>query len=429
MAMIIFILSCRSLDYLYAQRDEWERVYWHNFYNTDKNIDNLFLGSSHVFCDINPYQLDTINGMNNYNMATSGMRLNASYYSLKEAISRHDISNVYLELYYDLAIGATGDVYSSSSVANNWGCTDYMKPSLNKLNFIVSMCPRDKYLDTLFPFIRFRDKLFDSAYVGETVVKKMTTDYKNYLYKTTDENGTIEYMDKGFHNATIQLREEQLFWSQGQKIDTIHPITESSEEYLRKIIELCKNENINIVLFITPIYELQMLSTGDYDLYCESVKRIAGDYQIDFYDFNLCKQEYLDIQHREYFMNMGHLNAVGSWIFTDFFWKVVNGTDEKNKEFFFSTYKEKVRSGNPEVFGLISSDGGNSQYNIEIASNVEEGIEYRIQAINSDGEEKIIQNYSENRQFLIPSDEHGLFYISTRQETTKEEIQNLTIEY
>ena len=70
---------------MYVQNYSWERNNWHYFYTEEKNIDNLFVGSSHVYTGVNPFILDELNGDNNFNLAMASMRMNGCYYSILEA--------------------------------------------------------------------------------------------------------------------------------------------------------------------------------------------------------------------------------------------------------------------------------------------------------------------------------------------------------
>lgn len=67
------ILTCiQCLNYMYKpEKNDWTRILWHNFYHSQENIDCVLLGSSHVYCDIDPDILDEKNHMNNFNLATS----------------------------------------------------------------------------------------------------------------------------------------------------------------------------------------------------------------------------------------------------------------------------------------------------------------------------------------------------------------------
>lgn len=53
-----------------------------------------------------------------------------------------------------------------------------------------------------------------------------------------------------------------------------NPIGETSEKYLRKTIEYCLKREIPITLFISHIYELQLISAGNYDNYINQVGQL-----------------------------------------------------------------------------------------------------------------------------------------------------------
>ena len=54
--------------------------------------------------------------------------------------------------------------------------------------------------------------------------------------------------------------------------------------------------------------------------------------------------------------------------------------------------------------GEISAD----MYRVTIASNRERGLQYQIYLTPEGGETVMIQDFSENKQFNIPMDEHGI---------------------
>ena len=70
--MAVVIVVTKVMNYLYIDdTDEFSRYMLHEFYEEEENIDRLYLGSSHVFCGINPVILDDINGENNFNLSGS----------------------------------------------------------------------------------------------------------------------------------------------------------------------------------------------------------------------------------------------------------------------------------------------------------------------------------------------------------------------
>ena len=161
--LMVFTGIAHALNYIYLNPDDsnLERIFWHNFYEDEGKIDNIYLGSSHVFCDLNPNILDDINGQYNFNMATPGQLLNGSYYILKEADRINELSNVYLELYYYNVKDYPGSVSEriSHEYFRNWQNTDYMRMSLNRLQYMFAIADCEWYADIFLPFVRYRGKL------------------------------------------------------------------------------------------------------------------------------------------------------------------------------------------------------------------------------------------------------------------------------
>lgn len=425
---------CRGLNYLYVDdsTNDWDRVMWHNFYMEDENIDNLYLGSSHVFFSINPFLLDDLNGENNFNLATSGQRLNGSYYLLKEADKEHNLKHVYLEMYYALSTGDKGD-YSAPDNLNDacWRNTDYMKWSLNKLAYMLTECKTENYAETFFPFVRFRNKLFDMSYVKSQMERKSTNEYRNYgNEKDVSIDGKVsQYKDKGYYYSEIELSPRYL--AMGEYIIKEKPLSEDAEKALRRIIEYCKQENIALTLYSSPVHELRVLCVEDYDFYVNQIKSIADEYDIEYYDFNLCKEEYLPLQGTKYFIDTSHLNADGAMLFTDLFYRVLQNTDEENNKIFYSSYNEKKQKAEEQICGIIklesiSADGRITYW--KVASYRSEGIKYKIFVTPYEGQTVMLRDFSENQYFTLPKDEHGVCTIIA-QMVEHEEEQVLEVEY
>lgn len=427
--IILFLMLCKLLNHVYARAErntEWSRRVWHDFYAQEDKIDHLFVGSSHVYWDINAPMLDEINGENNFNLSNSGQELNGSYYSIKEANRTHEITNIYFELYYAVSCGMK--LKSSSNETASWRIIDCMKPSLNKVEFTGASVRKNMLLDTVFPFVRYREKLFSLSYIEENLKRKSSDDYKNFRYLVEDEGVRVTFQDKGFSYSTKRFVERELMFKKTISMDGDWECTAESDEYIRKIIEYCQNENINITLFISPIYESQLLSTEDYDAYVRYIREIAKEYDVPFYDFNLCRPEHLDMRSRDYYQDHGHLNLSGANLYTEFLWKVLSAPEEENAKYFYDTYSEKLALQEPEIFGLYYSEEEEC-LNLSVASNRVNGMEYRISVIPEGGSERCIQEYSENKDFLLPKQEHGIVVLEARAAEKPQEVQTLRIAY
>lgn len=135
-----------------------------------------------------------------------------------------------------------------------------------------------------------------------------------------------------------------------------NPLGETSEKYIYKIIDYCKKKNIGITLFCAPMDELLLISTEHYDNYIDQIREIAEEREIEFYDFNLAKEEYFPIHNGECFRNADHLNGTGADLFTSFFHVIVSGNPSDNVKFFYDSYEEKLQTISPAIYGIYWKD-------------------------------------------------------------------------
>lgn len=517
--LLIFLLLCGKLNYMYVTYDAWFDILFDSYYKQE-NIDNLFVGSSHVYCDVDPRLLDDINGKNNFNMASAGQRWDSNYYLLKDAIENHDIENVYLECYYlcgteypkftdsaaaggaaagviadagdtnakatananaqeTLVLGADGSTYTNrafevmdyiedeDNFTRPWQITYEMKPSLNKYALLLHSANKDYMMETLFPFVRYRTNVFDWDVVKTNIETKNSDAYKNHTYsaKQWDADGTpytVEYLEKGFFRTEGKLLDQEKKFLATRDLSQ-YGIGDVSEKYIRKCIELCKDNDIPVKLFVSPIYDLKLISTIDYDAYVSELQQIADDCNIELYDFNLIKDDYLDIKNGDYFYDMGHLNETGASIFTPVLWDVMTSSVKDNADKFYGSYAEKLENESAEIYGVYYTDVEvSAAATAEATSNADtdansitddstiaivrrytiasnrEGMQYKVirtidPPADSDGTEvanasisangtnrgvpllptkETIQNYNDNTTFDLPIDQHGELQIS-----------------
>jgi hypothetical protein len=426
LTIAVFVCACKGLDYVYYQADDFGRIVWHGFYEQE-NIDNLYVGSSHVYCDINPYALDEINGENNFNLSVGNMRLNSMYYAIREADRLYDLKNVVVEMYYETLIGDMGMFHSGTTVPNAWDCADYMHFSWNKLAFMWNLSEKEQYMETLFPFTRFRAYLFDTEFVKNNITGKQTEEYKAYTYHIEDEAGVVEFSDKGYGYTSRVLDGTKRSIPVNTSLSEDVHITEDAEKYLRMIVEYCQKEDIRLTLIVSPMYELQLYSTGDYDSYRVQIAGIAEEYGVPFYDFNLAKEEYLDIQYPENFMDTGHLNATGAALFTGFLWQVMENDDEANAEIFYSSFQEKKQLEPDAVWGVCYYGSGDNQAMV-VATNKDWKSEYSVTAYPQSGEKRVLLKNDSSNTFYVPADEHGILKIKVKQTDTGS-AQKIELEY
>lgn len=308
MVLGVLLLVCcliEGCNYLVVDdTNSYTRLTLHELYESDENVETLFLGTSHCFRAYDPDLYEQLTGESAFNLGSSSQNIDTSYYLLKEAIKYHDIKKVYLDIYHEFFFFHPGnrELIEANIIS------DYMRPSLNKLQFILSRSSSEHYTNSFFPFRRDWQLLGDFDYLKENVEKKRQDNYKNYEPVVYDDE---HYVSKGFVESIAVLNTEEYSWiPKSDKVD----LSEDSSfamNYLEKIVKLCKKENIEIVFLTAPSYKEYIESKDSYDMIHDYVSEIADSFGVSYVDFNLYPEEILPMTADD-FMDVDHLNGNGA---------------------------------------------------------------------------------------------------------------------
>ena len=98
--VLIFIFILNYITRIFVLKNI-DGIYQVNIFYKQKNnsIDVLFVGSSHIFCNIDPSILYKNYGIASYHFATSGSRTWHTYFSLKEALKTQNPKLIVTEAY------------------------------------------------------------------------------------------------------------------------------------------------------------------------------------------------------------------------------------------------------------------------------------------------------------------------------------------
>ncbi len=440
--VFVFLGIGKVLEFaLNNDTNEWSRVLFHDFYAKEENIDTLFLGSSHVYCGVNPAIVSKEAGTSAFNMATPAQPLNGSYYLLKEADKKHDIKEVYLELSFELLTGELGQFKTADRLPDNWRNTNYMKMSWNKMEYMLTMSEPSMYYMTFLPARRYWTNIFEFDKVKETIRQKRTDAYRDY-YMENMLNGVVEtYVEDGFYYSEHRAAGGVLYDVIKPEPLQERPVTDDAQVYLKKIVEYCEKENIKLTLYAVPITDYQVSVNGDYDLYVEHIREIAAQYGLEYYDFNLCKQSVLDLTKDELFRDEGHLNIWGaekfSYVLAQFMNEQENGTFVY-ENYFYPSYKEKIANGRERIMGLVvekyeEAFEGKAGFCITPVHNLKENdIQYQISLLDENGNKQIVYEWysptTQHAEFLL-APEGKVLCIEARPEGEKNATNTVQIAY
>lgn len=301
----LLYLLVKGCNYLVVDDvNSYTRLTLHEFYESEEKIETIFLGTSHCFRAYEPKLYEELTGECAYNLGSSSQNIDTSYYLLKEALKYQDINKVYLDIYHEFFFfnPDNRELVEANIIS------DYMKPSLNKVNFILSRSSSEHYTNSFFPFRRDWQLLGDFTYLKENLAKKSKDSYKNYEPVVYDDE---KYVSKGFVASYAVLNPENYQWIlKSEKVD-LSGDQSFALSYLEKIVELCRKENVEIIFLTAPSYKEYLETKDSYEEIHEYVRELAEKYQVTYWDFNVCSEEQLHLDAED-FMDVDHLNASGA---------------------------------------------------------------------------------------------------------------------
>ncbi|MCR4718083.1 MAG: hypothetical protein K5768_00445 [Firmicutes bacterium] len=269
------------------------------FYNSPKDeYDVMFFGSSNTYCSFNPLVIWKETGVKSYVFATQQQPLWATYYYMKDAFKRQspDIAVV------DVLMLSKNDEYYDDGV--NYTFSDNMPFSTDKIKLAYVSAPKGRRLGLVFRFLKYHSRWNELTKEDFEYKKKNMSDYSKGFYMLTSVS------DRAIHTDLENVTE-------------IEPISDKNREYLYKIIELCKEKNVRLMLVKTPSN-----STEEEKKYYNTAQKIAEENGLDFVDYNMLYNE-IGLDLSKDFFDEHHLNIYGAEKFTKYFVKATEYFDNK----------------------------------------------------------------------------------------------------
>ncbi|HOC08546.1 MAG TPA: SGNH/GDSL hydrolase family protein [Bacillota bacterium] len=280
------------------------------YYSEDKNHDVIFIGDCEVYESFSPITLWEHYGITSYIRGSAQQLIWQSYYLLEETLKYEKpevvVFNV-LAMKYDQPQKET---YNRMTL-------DGMRMSLSKLKAIrASMMEDEKFVEYIFPLLRYHSRW-----------SELTAEDFRYMFRK----------DKLFHNGyymRVDVRPVQTV-PKGRKLAD-YRFGERAYYYLDRMVELCKENDIELVLIKAPSlypywydeWEVQMEEYAAkhgllYINFLELIDEVGIDFSKDTYDAGL------------------HLNVTGAEKMSIYFGKILR-----------DTYRLKDRRDDPELSRL-----------------------------------------------------------------------------
>lgn len=313
LTVILGVTSYLGYRYMPDRRDYGAT--W-NMYLEEKedSIDLMFVGSSMAYCDVIPARIYEKTGHTSYVMAAPYMMPDTAYYYIKEALRTQSPEVIMLE--------ATSFFFTVKEANYYKANIGYMPYSLNRLKAILYAAPAEEKLGLLFPLFNYHER------------------WENYTLKEHFEprsDAVSDIMAGYTYLGTAQAQSERY----ERKFLYDDEEYEENIAYMKKIIELCRDEGIKLEMFIVPAceYVSPELTAG--------LREAAGNVKI--INFN----DYFDeigFDLESDFYDKRHVNFKGAVKFTDYLAEYIeNSFDLPCNEHDEKLWKERVKYINEKL--------------------------------------------------------------------------------
>ncbi len=294
----------------------WDKARFDDFYKTPKNtIDMLFIGSSHSYCTFKPSQLDSLLNMNTFQLGMPLQLPDATYFTLLEALEYQKPKTVVMEVYWEI-LGMDFDIKQVDALFR------VMKNNRLKWQFI-STFPLKEMLIFNINTIHYQQDFFAyyNALVKEKIDLMFYKESENAVTQTTDttpvQQGEEYYLSKGYIFSDYTMTQQML--------DNIYPndykswdFNKRQKKFLDKIIALCKDKGIELILVTAPVANPVFDKISNYEAVLQKLQSYADDKKVRYLDFNIQNKE-KGLFKTENFRDGAHLNDSGAEIAGEFF--------------------------------------------------------------------------------------------------------------
>ncbi len=401
LTMFLVVLMCEKVLLLKSE-DGIEQM--EAFYQQKKDtVDVLFVGSSHIYCDVNTGILWDEYGMASFDLGGAEQPYWNSYYYLEEALKTQTPKVIVLDI-------TTPGIRSVDLQPENWVvCNNYgMQWTTNRIEALKVSTLDQSFSRLLLPLNTIHGR-YDELTKEDFIDNNNTINYKGF-----DPRETVTPFDTPDITNVTEMT----------------PVSEKAEKYLRKIIQLTKERNIPLLMISAPY-----VVTEESEKLYNYVFQIADENQIPYLDFNKMYKE-LKFDFQTDMAEELHLNISGNEKFSKYLGNYLhtryNVPDRRQDENYYSWQTDALIQRQEKAKGLLNQAADLNQYltglqnsNFIVYLSFGEGIEQSIfdsQIKNKFAELGVTNDLYMNGQAMILQNGQAIF--STTDDTFKNFIKN-----
>ncbi len=289
----------------YFNKPNMHELMWNDFYSHEKNsIDVIFLGSSHARFAFDSSLLDKELNIKTFNLSSSGQTPVVGYFALKEALKYQKPKLLVYETYSRL-------FGTSDNVTPAFFVFDYIKGYDIKTEMLVNLFRENTFSSFLFESLiktyKYREGVEPafanilSGNVLNSAVQANNVQYDDFTY----------YKDGYFGSEKVASQNKLFITNPFKKAGKNFSWNDKQLEYFKKTINLCRENNIQVLMVTAPMPKPTMDFIKDYDYTYKYLKAAADNMSVEYIDYNLLNRK-TEMFTNDMFYDSNHLNRKGT---------------------------------------------------------------------------------------------------------------------
>lgn len=236
---VVFMVCFLSITDVMRNKDD--ATSYAPFYQEDEQYDVLFVGTSVTNCGISPLDLWNDYGIVSYNIANSGQGIANSYYALKDALRVQKPQLVVMDVSYIARDSSTGMIHT---------LFDNMPMGQAKWQGVRDLAPESEWIDYFVPLLYYHQRWEELS----------AKDFDRIV--SLNRGGAVM---KQSYDKEGKVFDTSVF-SEGMVIvpeDEKSPMDEKRQEYIGRITQLCRDNDVDILFVNYPGYAVGETNHGD----------------------------------------------------------------------------------------------------------------------------------------------------------------------
>ena len=283
MLIVIIVCSVGAVSNLLENKEsDWRYA---SFFTEEQAVDVLLIGSSHMRHGVFPMELWRTRGIAAYNLAGNGCTIPSAYWVLVNALDYQVPEVVVMDVF---------DMWPGRIVSDRYGQVheqfDAFPLSVHKAQMVLDLFrdpmltdrngnnlyeKRWEFFWNLGEYHSRWASLGKDDFAGERAIAEKSRVWKGAMpLSGVVERKEHKYKEMGDGSGAAEAGEQPVY-------------DEQSREYLEKIIDLCDDRGIRLILVNTGFD-----CSDEAKLFHESVVDIAADKGVPYYDFT--KEDFID---------------------------------------------------------------------------------------------------------------------------------------